>query len=167
MNTHIYIANPKTNSSHHTHVENIYAEFNTEFINQQKQGHMDILDSICNPETIAEIPTKKKKGRKSNLDKMNELEKNKKNNIPNKFPPLNEKILDIIKLNGTEYYYDSDFNMLFDQDTNPVGFKCFDARLTGKTSQYVLYSGLLNDINQLKKDNKEVKKLLGMVEIYG
>ena len=96
-----------------------------------------------NNETIMELPIKKKKGRKSKLTKKLEQEQLEKNKIPIKlFPNLNEKIYDVIKIGKDEYFLDKDFNVIYDDKINQVGFIY--------NSKYILFSDM-----EMDKDNKQ------------
>lgn len=112
------------------------------YINQQ---------NILNQETI--LPIKKKKGRKSNKDKILELEELERNKVPDKlFPTLNEKIFDVIKIDDVEYFLDKEFSIIYDLNINQIGFK--------KNNKYILYSEHLIDkiIHQLELDTNEISQ---------
>lgn len=101
------------------------------------------------------LPVKKKKGRKSKKDKQLELEALERNKVPPKlFPNLNEKIFDIIEIKGREYFLDTDFGIIYDEDTNQVGIK--------RKGEYILYADFNIDeiIFQLKLDNMEVEQII-------
>ena len=99
------------------------------------------------------VPVKKKKGRKSKKTKLLELEQAKTVIPVRLFPILNEKIFDVVKINGDEYFYDADFNILLDKKVVPIGLKL--------NSKYIFYSDTLINIKQVQNDNHEVKKILG------
>ena len=101
------------------------------------------------------LPIKKKKGRKSKKDKQLELEALERNKVPPKlFPNLNEKIFDVIKIKGAEYFLDTYFGIIYDREINQVGIK--------RKNEYILYDNFNIDINkiesQLELDDKEVKQ---------
>ena len=101
------------------------------------------------------LPIKKKKGRKSKKDKQLELEALERNKVPPKlFPNLNEKIFDVIEIKGTEYFLDSDFGIIYDENTNQVGIK--------RKGEYILYAdfGIDKIETQLKLDNEEVERII-------
>jgi hypothetical protein len=102
-------------------------------------------------EKIIELPIKKKKGRKSKKNKELELEQLKPKEIIRPFPKLSEKIFDVLTIDGTEYFYDTDFNLLLDKDVEPVGFKVVD--------KFIFYSEISNVIENVKRDDLEVKKI--------
>lgn len=100
------------------------------------------------------LSIKKKKGRKSKKDKLLELELLEKNKVPIKlFPNLNEKIFDVIKIKEKEYFFDTDFCILYDENINQVGFK-----KDKKDNKYIMYDELdleINKINECIKLNDE------------
>jgi hypothetical protein len=102
-------------------------------------------------EIIIELPIKKKKGRKSKKIKQLEFEQEKQAEPVRRFPKLSEKIFDVLKINGTEYFYDKDFNLLLDSNVIPVGFK--------HDKKFVFYSETMDHINMVKKDDNEVKNI--------
>lgn len=110
------------------------------------------------------LPIKKKKGRKSKKDKQLELEALERNKVPPKlFPNLNEKIFDVIEIKGKEYFLDTNFNIIYDEETNQVGIK--------RKDEYIIYSnfGIDKIETQLELDDKEVEqiiKLLTNIYIY-
>lgn len=111
----------------------------------------EINHDLNQMETIIELPIKKKKGRKSKKIKELELEQQQPKEPIIRFPKLSEKIFDVLKLDGVEYFYDTDFNLLLDINVVPVGFK-YDKK-------FVFYSDTINNINQIKKDDKELEGL--------
>ncbi len=123
--------------------------------NDDLYDKLDMYDLNYIPENLNEITIKKRKGRKTQKEK--ELEKSNIESSKKKFPTLNEKIFDVVEINKTEYFYDQEFNMLFDHDTNPIGFKY--------GSNYVFYSDSSKDIEKIQTDNKYVKQLLETVGI--
>jgi len=137
--------NNKTNDSINDLIENI----NDENINGE--NNKDNID------TIIEIPIKKKKGRKSKKIKELELglglglglEQEKTIEPVRRFPKLSEKIFDVLQINETEYYYDTNFNLLLDANVEPVGFK--------HDKKFIFYSDINDIINQIKLDDEKVK----------
>lgn len=107
-------------------------------------------------EKIIELPIKKKKGRKSKKNKELELEQLKPKEIVRPFPKLSEKIFDVLTIEGTEYFYDTDFNLLLDKDVEPVGFKVKD--------KFIFYSETSNIIENVKRDDLEVKKIFDNIK---
>ena len=110
-------------------------------------------NKIDKEESEKEEIIKKKKGRKSKKNKL-EIE-NKKIKPVRLFPTLNKKIFDVIKINNNEYFFDTDFNILLDNDVIPIGFK--------ENNKFIFYSEVDENIKQIKKDNKEVKKILDKI----
>lgn len=107
-------------------------------------------------EVILQI--KKKKGRKSKKDKQLELEALEKNKVPPKlFPNLNEKIFDVIEIKGKEYFLDTNFNIIYDEETNQVGIK--------RKNEYIIYSdfGIDKIESQLELDDKEVEQIIKLL----
>ena len=101
------------------------------------------------------LPIKKKKGRKSKKDKQLEFETIEKNKAPPKlFPNLNEKIFDVIEIKGKEYFFDTDFGIIYDGETQQVGIK--------KKDEYILYAdfGIDKIETQLKLDDEEVMQII-------
>jgi hypothetical protein len=113
--------------------------------------NLDLDLDLDKNEQIIELPIKKKKGRKSKKIKQLELEQEKQVEPVRRFPKLSEKIFDVLKINEIEYFYDKDFNLLLDLDVIPVGFK-YDKK-------FVFYSETIDNINMIKKDDKEVQNL--------
>ena len=111
-----------------------------------------IINCGKSDEIIVELPTKKKKGRKSKKNKALELEKIKPKEIPRPFPKLCEKIFDVLNIDKIEYFYDTDFNLLLDENVEPVGFKNKD--------KFIFYSETLKFTENIKKDDDEVKLLV-------
>ena len=88
--------------------------------------------TINSDEKIIELPIKKKKGRKSKQTKILEQEELERNKIPIKlFPTLNEKIFDVVKIDGVEYYLDTDFGILYNDEVKQIGIK--------KNDKYIMY----------------------------
>ena len=103
------------------------------------------------------LPIKKKKGRKSKKDKQLELEALEKNKVPPKlFPNLNEKIFDVIEIKSREYFLDTNFGIIYDDEINQVGIK--------RKDEYIMYSNFNIDIDkietQLKLDGEEVEQII-------
>jgi hypothetical protein len=104
------------------------------------------------------LPIKKKKGRKSKKDKQLELEALERNKVPPKlFPNLNEKIFDVIEIKGKEYFLDTNFNIIYDDETNQVGIK--------RKNEYIIYSdfGIDKIESQLELDDKEVEHIIKLL----
>lgn len=102
-----------------------------------------------------ELPIKKKKGRKSKLTKLLEQEELERNKIPIKlFPTLNEKIFDVVEIDGVEYFLDSDFGILYNDEIKQIGIK--------KNNKYIMYDEIdITNLNQqLETDNKEISKFI-------
>lgn len=88
--------------------------------------------TINSDEKIIELPIKKKKGRKSKQTKILEQEELERNKIPIKlFPTLNEKIFDVVKIDRVEYYLDTDFGILYNDEVKQIGIK--------KNDKYIMY----------------------------
>ncbi len=118
-----------------------------------------MLEPNVNNNEKVELPIKKKKGRKSKQTKMLELEEIEKNKVPEKlFPTLNEKIFDLIEIDKKEYYLDTDFGIIYNEEIKQIGIK--------KCDKYILYSDFDNDnINkQIELDDNEIKQI---IKIYG
>ena len=115
------------------------------------------VDTNYIEEKIIELPVKKK-GRKSKKNKELELEQLKPKEIIRPFPKLCEKIFDVLTIEGTEYFYDTDFNLLLDKDVEPVGFKVKD--------KFVFYSEISNVIENIKRDDLEVKKIFDNIKNF-
>ncbi len=132
-------------------MENCEKESFKNIIQENNQNNIEenINDVI---EKVIEIPIKKKKGRKSKKNKELELEQTKPKEIIRAFPKLSEKIFDVLTIDGTEYFYDTDFNLLLDKDVEPVGFK--------DVKKFMFYSEISNVIENVKKDDLEVKNIL-------
>jgi len=106
-------------------------------------------------EKIIELPIKKKKGRKSKQTKLLEQEELERNRVPIKlFPTLNEKIFDVIEIDGVEYFLDSDFGILYDNEVKQIGIK--------KNNKYIMYDETnITKLNQqLETENKEISQLI-------
>jgi len=138
MNTHIYSI-----------LDDDLEKLKTSNVNKQINFNLEEQEVI--------LPIKKKKGRKSNKDKQLELEALEKNKVPPKlFPNLNEKIFDVIEIKGKEYFLDTNFGIIYDDETNQIGIK--------RKNEYIIYSDF--DINfdkiklQLKSDDEEVKQII-------
>ena len=102
-----------------------------------------------------EFQVKKKKGRKSKQTKLLELEEFERNKVPVKlFPMLNEKIFDLVEINGKEYFLDTDFSILYDEKIKQVGIK--------KNNEYIMYSEreILSLNEQVKADNDFVANII-------
>ena len=123
--------------------------------NDDLYDKLDMYDLNYIPENLNEDTVKKRKGRKTQKEK--ELEKLNAESSKKKFPTLDEKIFNVVEINKTEYFYDQEFNMLFDTETNLIGFK--------NGSDYVFYSDSSKDIEKIQADNKYVKELLEAVGI--
>ncbi len=85
---------------------------------------------------------------------MEALEKNK---VPPKlFPNLNEKIFDVIEIKSREYFLDTNFGIIYDDEINQVGIK--------RKDEYIMYSNFNIDIDkietQLKLDGEEVEQII-------
>lgn len=115
--------------------------------------------TINSDEKIIELPIKKKKGRKSKQTKILEQEELERNKIPIKlFPTLNEKIFDVVKIDGVEYYLDTDFGILYNDEVKQIGIK--------KNDKYIMYddTNITKIIQQLElelevdKNNSILKK---------
>lgn len=120
--------------------------------NLEKQVNFDLGEQ----EVI--LPIKKKKGRKSKKDKQLELEALERNKVPPKlFPNLNEKIFDVIEIKGKEYFLDTNFNIIYDEETNQVGIK--------RKDEYIIYSnfGIDKIETQLELDDKEVEQIIKLL----
>lgn len=114
-----------------------------------------ILNSMPNSmpnDSVIQLPIKKKKGRKSKKDKLLELQNVKPPEPVRLFPTLNEKIFDVVEIGGKEYYYDVDFSKLLDSTANYVGYK--------SDGKFVFYDRVSEQIEQIKRDNTEVEKIL-------
>lgn len=101
------------------------------------------------------LPIKKKKGRKSKKDKQLELEAIERNKVPLKlFPLLNEKIFDVIEIKGSEYFFDSDFRIIYDENINQVGIR--------RDGKYIIYAdfGIDKIEEQMKLDDEIVKQII-------
>jgi hypothetical protein len=107
-----------------------------------------------------ELPIKKKKGRKSKQTKILELEEMEKNKVPIKlFPTLNEKIFDVINIDCKEYYLDSDFGIIYNDEINQIGIK--------KNDKYILYSELEYKINELNQQLEfDHNQIIQMSKLY-
>jgi hypothetical protein len=107
-----------------------------------------------------EIPIKKKKGRKSKQTKILELEEMEKNKVPIKlFPTLNEKIFDVINIDCKEYYLDTDFGIIYNDEINQIGIK--------KNDKYILYSELEYKINELNQQLEfDHNQIIQMSKLY-
>jgi hypothetical protein len=118
----------------------------------------NILQSTTNnnlDEKIIELPIKKKKGRKSKQTKLLEQEELERNKIPIKlFPTLNEKIFDVVEIDGVEYFLDTDFGILYNDEIKQIGIK--------KNNKYIMYCETdITKLNQqLETDNKEISQLI-------
>lgn len=124
-------------------------EFNNDIMN------MNDIDDIGDKNI--ELPIKKKKGRKSKQTKMLEQEEIEKNKVPIKlFPTLNEKIFDVVEINNMEYFLDSDFGILYNNEINQIGIK--------KNNKYMMYDeiDILKLNQQLEIENNEVFRLIKM-----
>lgn len=118
----------------------------------------NILQSNTNNnlnEKIIELPIKKKKGRKSKQTKILEQEELERTKVPIKlFPTLNEKIFDVVEIDGIEYFLDSDFGILYNEEVKQIGIK--------KNNKYIMYNETdITKLNeQLESDNKEISELI-------
>ena len=93
-------------------------------------------------EIIIELPIKKKIGRKSKQTKILEQEEIERNKVPIKlFPNLKEKIFDVIKINDDEYFLDTDFGIIYNNEIKQIGIK--------KNDKYIFYSEI--DIDKLNE----------------
>ena len=145
----------------HLITNNIGIEMDNISINEIMEKSISMIDlkseineinfELNQGDIIIELPVKKKKGRKSKKIKELELEQEKPKEPVKRFPKLSEKIFDVLKINDIEYFYDTDFNLLLDTHVVPVGFK-YDKK-------FVFYSETNNNINQIKKDDNELKGL--------
>lgn len=101
--------------------------------------------------SILLVQNKKKKGRKTKLIKMLEQEELKRNKVPIKlFPNLNEKIFDLVQIDGMEYFLDNEFGIVYNNNVEQVGIK--------KNDSYMFYN--FQDIEKLncklEQDKKEI-----------
>ena len=104
---------------------------------------------------IIELPKKKKKGRKSKQTKLLEQEEMERNKVPIKlFPTLNEKIFDVIEIDGVEYFLDTDFGIIYNDEVKQVGII--------KNNKYIMYSEMdITKLNkQLETDDKEINQFI-------
>ena len=116
------------------------------------QSTTDNLD-----EKIIELPIKKKKGRKSKQTKILEQEEMERNKVPIKlFPTLNEKIFDVVEIDGVEYFLDTDFGILYNDEVKQIGIK--------KNNKYIMYdeTNITKLIQQLESENKEISQLINL-----
>ena len=116
------------------------------------QSTTDNLD-----EKIIELPIKKKKGRKSKQTKILEQEEMERNKVPIKlFPTLNEKIFDVVEIDGVEYFLDTDFGILYNDEVKQIGIK--------KNNKYIMYdeTNITKLIQQLELENKEISQLINL-----
>jgi hypothetical protein len=142
-----YLENNKINNQISTQNINIYISDN--ILNKNELNKIDEI----------EIPIKKKKGRKSKKMKLLELEELERKKEPIiLFPTLNEKIFDIIEINEKEYFFDSDFNIIYDDTVTQVGIK--------KNNKYILYSEF-NKINeQIEIDNNNLIQIMNNINLF-
>lgn len=125
--------------------------------------NIENITNHCENEICVEIPIKKKKGRKSKKKELElklELETKKENLMINKFPKLSEKIFDVLVINGIEYFYDTEFNILLDSNVIPVGFKL------KHNNKFVFYSEITENSNMIKNDDYEVNNLINKINYY-
>jgi hypothetical protein len=109
-------------------------------------------------EKIIELHVKKKKGRKSKQTKLLEQEELERKRVPKKlFPTLNEKIFDVVEIDGVEYFLDTDFEILYNNEVKQIGIK--------KNNKYMMYDEInTTKLNQqLETDDKEISQF---IELY-
>lgn len=107
------------------------------------------------------LSIKKKKGRKSKKDKQLELEALERNKVPPKlFPNLNEKIFDVIEIKGKEYFLDTNFGIIYNDETNQVGIK--------RENKYIMFDdfGINKIMTQLKLDDDEVSQIIKLLKFF-
>ena len=119
----------------------------------------NILQSTTNNPNfkIIELPIKKKKGRKSKQTKILEQEEMERNKVPIKlFPTLNEKIFDVVEIDGVEYFLDTDFGILYNDEVKQIGIK--------KNNKYIMYddTNITKLIQQLELDNNKISELINL-----
>jgi hypothetical protein len=108
-------------------------------------------------EKIIELPIKKKKGRKSKQTKILEQEEIERNKVPIKlFPTLNEKIFDVVEIDCVEYFLDTDFGILYNDEVKQIGIK--------KNNKYIMYdeTNITKIIQQIESENKEISQLINL-----
>lgn len=62
------------------------------------------------------------------------------------------KIYDIININGNEYFFDKNINLLLDYNINPIGFF--------NKNKYILYDDLKVENEKIIIENKKVERIL-------
>ena len=89
---------------------------------------------------------------------MLEQEEKEKNKIPVKlFPTLNEKIFDVVEIDGVEYFLDTDFGILYNSDVKQIGIK--------KNDKYLMYDEI--EIIKLNQQLElEEKEILTFTKLY-
>jgi len=120
----------------------------------------NILQSTANNSDfkIIELPIKKKKGRKSKQTKILEQKEIERNKVPIKlFPTLNEKIFDVVKIDKVEYFLDTDFGILYNNEVKQIGIK--------KNNKYIMYddTNITKLVQQLELDNNKISELINLL----
>lgn len=125
--------------------ENIknYNDYNENITNEKKDNQIN-----------EDIVIKKKKGRKSKKDKLQETEQIKIIEPEKIFPTLIEKIFDVIKINNCEYYYDREHNIFMDNTCEPKGYML--------NKKYIFYD--VEFIKKIEIENNEVIKIMKKIQ---
>ena len=65
------------------------------------------------------------------------------------------KIYDIININGNEYFFDKNINLLLDYNINPIGFF--------NKSKYILYDDLKVENEKIIIENQKVERIINKI----
>ena len=147
--SNIYFSNDKNNQINNVETEK---KIHSKTENEQLLILNNFNTNLQNDLSV--LPIKKKKGRKSKKVKQMEEQLLNEKKIENirLFPSLNEKIFDLVKINSIEYFYDSDFNVLLNEQVEPIGYKNED--------KYILYSEADKKIKKITLENTEVYDIM-------
>jgi len=125
-----------------------------------KEHNQFVLDNENNlSDGIGKNKNKKREGSKNAVElkkkKGKEKEEMERNKVPIKlFPTLNEKIFDVIEIDGVEYFLDTDFGIIYNDEVKQVGII--------KNNKYIMYSEM--DITKLntpfETDDKEINHFI-------
>jgi hypothetical protein len=98
------------------------------------------------------------------LDANSNRKKNSQEDIQNMMDKLVNKIFDVMVINKTNYFLDKDLNLIWDENTNIVGF----INLNDTTKEkYVFYNDVDKIIKQMELDDIEFNQMVKTICYIG